>query len=141
LAPATSDNEIGIMLFKRSGKSVQLTEAGAKMLTYADKLLAIEEEALAEVTGRNRTSGLLTLRMPQTLATYYLPHILCAYQPRFPAMRLDITSCAMHSLEHELRIGTVDLAFLFADTIGAKNLESELLHSEPLAIVTHPGNR
>ncbi len=134
------ENEIGIMLFKRIGKSVQLTEAGAKMLTYADKLLAIKEEALAEVTGRNRTSGLLTLRMPQTLATYYLPHILCAYQPRFPAMRLDITSCAIHSLEHELRIGMVDLAFLFADTIGAKNLESEFLHSEPLSIVTHPGH-
>ena len=46
----------------------------------------------------------------------------------------------MHSLEHELRIGTVDLAFLFADAIGAKNLQSEFLHSEPLAIVTHPGH-
>ena len=41
------ENELGILLFKRIGKSVQLTEAGAKMLTYADKLLAIREEALA----------------------------------------------------------------------------------------------
>lgn len=55
-------------------------------------------------------------------------------------MRLDITSCALHSLEHELRIGTVDLAFLFADTIGAKNLEFELLLIEPLVIVTHPSH-
>ena len=136
----TLENEIGILLFKRIGKAVQLTEAGAKMLTYADKLLAIKEEALADVTGRNTASGLLTVRMPQTMATHYLPRILCAYQPRFPGMRLDITSCALHSLEHELRIGTVDLAFLFADSIGAKNLESELLRIEPLAIVTHPGH-
>ncbi len=110
------------------------------MLTYADKLLALKEEALAEVTGRNRSSGLLTLRVPQTIATYYLPPVLCEYQARFPGMRLDITSCALHSLEHELRIGTVDLAFLFADTIGAENLESEFLRSEPLAIITHPGH-
>jgi DNA-binding transcriptional LysR family regulator len=136
----TLENEIGILLFKRIGKSFRLTEAGAKMLVYADKLLAIEEEAVAEVTGRNKVSGLLTLRMPQTVATHYLPRILCDYQPRFPGMRLDITSCALHSLEHELRIGTVDLAFLFADTIGAKNLECELLRIEPLAIVTHPSH-
>jgi len=136
----TLENEIGVLLFKRIGKSVRLTEAGAKMLVYADKLLTIEEEAVAEVTGRNKVSGLLTLRMPQTVATHYLPRILCDYQPRFPGMRLDITSCALHSLEHELRIGTVDLAFLFADTIGAKNLECELLHIEPLAIVTHPSH-
>jgi len=136
----TLENEIGVLLFKRIGKSVRLTEAGAKMLVYADKLLTIEEEAVAEVTGRNKVSGLLTLRMPQTVATHYLPRILCDYQPRFPGMRLDITSCALHSLEHELRIGTVDLAFLFADTIGAKNLECELLRIEPLAIVTHPSH-
>jgi DNA-binding transcriptional LysR family regulator len=136
----TLENEIGILLFKRIGKSVQLTEAGAKMLAYADKLLAIKEEAVAEVTGRNMVSGLLTIRMPQTVAAQYLPGILCDYQPRFPGMRLDITSCAMHSLEHELRIGTVDLAFLFADTIGAKNLTCELLRIEPLAIVTHPSH-
>jgi DNA-binding transcriptional LysR family regulator len=136
----TLENEIGILLFRRIGKSVQLTEAGAKMLVYADKLLAIEAEAVAEVTGRNKISGLLTLRMPQTVATHYLPRILCDYQPRFPGIRLDITSCALHSLEHELRIGQVDLAFLFADTISAKNLECELLRIEPLAIVMHPSH-
>jgi DNA-binding transcriptional LysR family regulator len=126
----TLENEIGILLFKRIGKSIRLTEAGVKMLIYADKLLAIKEEAVAEVTGRNKTTGLLTIRMPQTVATHYLPSILCDYQPRFPGMRLDITSCAMHSLEKELRIGTVDLAFLFADSIGAKNLQSESLPLE-----------
>ncbi len=136
----TLENEIGILLFKRIGKSISLTEAGAKMLVYADKLLAIKEEAVAEVTGRNMASGLLTIRMPQTVATHYLPPVLCDYQPRFPGMRLDITSCAMHSLEKELQIGTVDLAFLFADSIGAKNLQSELLRIEPLAIVTHPNH-
>ena len=136
----TLESELGVLLFKRIGKTIQLTEAGAKMLTYADKLLAIKEEALAEVAGRNTAAGLLTIRMPQTISTHYLPAILREYQPRFPGMRLDITSCALHSLEHELRIGTVDLAFLFADSIGAKNLESELLRIEDLAVVTHPAH-
>ena len=132
------EEEIGVLLFKRIGKTVQLSQAGAKMLAYADKLLAIQEEALAEVAGRNQTCGQLTIRMPQTMATHYLPSILADYQPRFPGMGLDITSCAMHSLEHEFRIGLVDLAFLFADSISANNLEAELLCIVPLVMVSHP---
>ncbi|MGC8494771.1 MAG: LysR family transcriptional regulator [Syntrophobacteraceae bacterium] len=132
------EDEIGTMLFKRIGKSVQLTEAGAKLLVYADKLLAVREEALADLAGKSRPSGLLTLRLPQTIAAWYLPRALCEYQARFPGVRLDITSCAVHSLEHELRIGTVDLAFLFSDGIGAENIEAEFLRSERLAVITHP---
>jgi DNA-binding transcriptional LysR family regulator len=134
----TLESEIGVLLFKRIGKSVRLTEAGAKMLIYADKMLAIREEAVAELTGRNPNSGLLTVRIPQTVATHYLPRVLSEFQPRFPALRMDITSCALHSLEHELRIGTVDLAFLFAESIGAHNLACELLCIEPLAVAAHP---
>jgi DNA-binding transcriptional LysR family regulator len=134
----TLENEVGALLFKRTGKSIQLTAAGIKMLVYADKLLAIEEEALAEIAGGNPNSGLLTIRMPQSIATHYLPRILSDFCPRFPGIRLDITSCARHALEHELKIGIVDLAFLFADGIAAKELESELLRVEPLSVVTHP---
>lgn len=134
----TLENELGTLLFNRIGKSIQLTAAGVKMLTYADKLLAIEEEALAEIADRNAASGLLTIRMPQTIATHYLPRILCDFHPRFPGLRLDVTSCAQHQLEHELKIGTVDLAFLFADGIAAKELEAELLCVEPLSVVAHP---
>lgn len=132
------EDEIGATLFKRIGKSIELTEAGAKLLAYADKLLAVRDEALADIAGKSQPCGLLTLRTPQTIATWYLPRILCDYQARFPGVRLDITSCAMHSLEHELRIGTVDLAFLFSEGIGAKNLESEFLRSEQLAVIVHP---
>jgi DNA-binding transcriptional LysR family regulator len=72
------------------------------------------------------------------MATYCLPHILGDFCAQFPGIRLDITSCARHALEHELKIGIVDLAFLFADGIGAKELTSELLGVAPLSVVTHP---
>jgi DNA-binding transcriptional LysR family regulator len=136
----TLENEIGALLFKRTGKSIQLTAAGIKMQGYADKLLATEQEALTEIAGRSTTSGLLTIRMPQSVATHYLPRILCDFCAQFPGVRLDVTSCAQHALEHELRIGIVDLAFLFTDGIAAKELASELLGVAPLSVVVHPGH-
>jgi DNA-binding transcriptional LysR family regulator len=134
----TLELEVGTPLFKRSGKKFALTAAGAKLLAYAHKLLAIEEEALAEINGKANAAGLLTLRMPQTIATYYFPAVLREFGRRFPGVNLDISSCAFHSLEQELSIGTVDLAFLLAESVDAADLRFELLKVEPLVLVTRP---
>jgi DNA-binding transcriptional LysR family regulator len=137
----TLEAEVGRPLFKRYGKKIELTVAGKKMLTYAHKLLAIEAEALAEINGKKETPGLLTLRMPQTIATWYLPPVLNAFIDLFPQIHLDVSSCAFYTLEHELAIGTVDLAFLLTDTINSADLAFELLKVEPLMLVAshdHP---
>lgn len=136
----TLEDEIGAELFKRTGKKVTLTEAGEKMLTYAHKLLAIEEEARAEIAGKPKVPCLLTLRVPQTVATYHLPAVLSDFRRRFPETCLDISSCALYSLEHELSIGTVDLAFLLAESVDSANLRFELLKIESLVLATFPGN-
>lgn len=134
------ENDLGTELFRRNGKKISLTPAGEKMLAYAHKLLAIEEEARGQVAGRSREAGLLTLRMPQTVATYLLPRVLEEFTPLFPRVHFDVTSCALYSLENELSIGTVDLAFLLTESIGAAGLSSELLRTEPLVWAAAPGH-
>ena len=136
----TLEEEIGVPLFERIGKKVRLTPAGAKMLNYAQKLLAIEAEALADVAGRSETAGTLTLRMPQTIATYYMPAVLKEFWSRSPQTRMDVSSCALYSLEHELQIGTVDLAFLLAESVQSSRLEWEVLRIVELVVVAAPEN-
>ena len=134
----TLEAEVGRPLFKRYGKKIELTAAGEKMLKYAHKMLSIEAEALAEINEKKEAPGLLTLRMPQTIATYYLPSVLKDFIYRFPHIHLDVSSCAFHSLAHELSIGTVDLAFLLTDTINRADLDVELLKIEKLGLVSSP---
>jgi DNA-binding transcriptional LysR family regulator len=132
------EDEIGAQLFNRIGKKVQLTEAGGKMVGYTQKMLAIEAEALADVAGRQDSTGSLTIRMPQTVATYHLPQVLEMFQSQRPNIRMDVTSCALYSLEHELQIGTVDIAFLLAESVQSSKLEWELLTVEELVVVAAP---
>lgn len=136
----TLEEEVGAPLFKRMGKRVQLTDAGRKMVKYAEQILAMGEAALADVGGHDELEGILTIRAPQTVATWYLPKVLAAFQPRYPRVRLNVDSCAFHSLENELRIGSVDLAFLLTDSIQAAELEVELLATEELKVVAAPGH-
>lgn len=133
------EGEVGVLLFNREGKKVSLTEAGEKMLKYADRILSMGEEAMADVNGRRELEGRLTLRAPQTVATWYLPLVLAAFQPRYPKVRLDVNSCAFHSLEKELRIGSVDVAFLLTESVQAAGLKVEMLATEELIVVSAPG--
>jgi DNA-binding transcriptional LysR family regulator len=134
------EEEVGVPLFTRTGRHVILTEAGARMMAYANKLLALEAEALADVGGRRANAGVISLRAPQTISTYFLPRVLAEFQVRFPRIRLDVSSCAMYGLERELKIGTVDLAFLLSESIQAADLEAELLAVVPLVVIAEPGD-
>ena len=135
------EDEIGVLLFERKGKQLSLTDAGKKLLNYSLKLLAIHEEAIADISGRRETDGMLTIRAPQTVATYHLPQVIAKFQPRYPKIRFDVTSCALYSLEHELQIGTVDLAFILAESVRATNLNVEMLRAEQLVVVAGPAHQ
>ncbi len=132
------EDEIGLPLFWRLGRQVTLTEAGERLLNHVHKILAIAEEAMADVTERRDPAGVLTIRAPQTVATYYLPKILAKFQPQYPKIHFDVNSCAFFNLEHELQIGTTDLAFLLAESVQGADLKFEMLRIEPLVLAAHP---
>lgn len=134
------EEEFGVPLFDRLGKQVVLTEAGQVLMRYARKMLDIEEETHSEVAGRTLSQGSLSVRIPQSLGTYFLPAILHRFHPRYPNVGFDINSCAFHSLEHELKSGVTDVAFLLAESINARDLRCEVLGVLPLVIVAKPGH-
>ena len=51
------EEELGVSLFDRLGKSVCLTEAGHMLVQYSQKMLDIEKETLAKVSGWEEPQG------------------------------------------------------------------------------------
>lgn len=134
----TLEADLGVRLFSRAGKQVALTEAGGIMLQYAQKMLNLEEEIRSEVTGCEAVRGALSIRIPETVSTYYVPPILKSFRQRFPGVTFNFTNCAYFSLPEELRSGIINLAFLITDTFRAADLETENLLDIPLTMVTYP---
>lgn len=134
------EEDLGVRLFDRLGKRIVLTEAGELLSQYAQKMLDIEAETLADVKRRNQPQGSLTIRAPQSIGNTYLPRVLGEFRRRFPRVNFDFHTCAFHSLEHELQTGVTDLAFLLAESIQSASLVAEPLRFEPLLMVSNPGN-
>lgn len=132
------EDELGQLLFKRIKKMVILTDAGEKMLDYTYKLLSIEEEALADVTGKKEPVGTLRLMVPETIVSSYFPSVIEEFIRIYPTIDFDISNCASNSLEHELQIGSVDIAFIISESINSSSLKSEIVLKERLIIVSSP---
>lgn len=132
------EEELGVQLFDRLGKHVGLTEAGKRLLGYADKVLALTNEARIAVSEDDLLSGSLIIRAPETLCTYRLPALLRQFRDRYPQIQLMFRPYPMVDLQRSFREGTTDVAFLMAEPLQISGLSVEFLRDEPLLVVTHP---
>lgn len=134
----TLEEELGVRLFDRLGKRVQLTETGTQLLQYANKILDLVDETRSTVTGDKEPVGSLTIRIPETFGVHRLPAVLKAFHARFSKVQLNFITCALEGLAKDLRKGVTDLAFLLAESITAPDLEVETLGFESIVLVASP---
>src|SRR6201988_680418 len=81
------EDDIGKPLLYRNGKDVTPTEAGERLLSYARRLLALEEEA-RDVLARPGNEGAVRLGVPEDFAAYRLGGVLGGVGRPRPKLRL-----------------------------------------------------
>jgi DNA-binding transcriptional LysR family regulator len=132
------EEELGVSLFDRLGKRIVITEAGQKLMRYAQKMIDIEQETLTEISNSETLIGSISVRAPQSVGTYLLPSVLQQFKCQYPRVGFDVSSCALFTLQQELRSGIIDVAFLLAESVNAADLTAELVRIEPLVFVSDP---
>lgn len=133
------EDEFDTLLFERLGRRIVLTDAGARLLQYADKILALAGEARIVVANRAEPVGTLTISAPETLCTYRLPAVLSQFRRQFP--RVELIFCPMGNRddwERQLTEGSTDAALVLIKPFKPAHLMIEPLLSERILIVTYP---
>lgn len=134
------EEELGTRLFDRLGKSVVLTDAGARLLPYAEHLLKVAEEARLAVSEQQELVGTLAISATETLCTYRLPAVLHQFRLSYPQVRLLFSPSPYSELRRAVADGSVDLAFVLEELIAAPALHAEPLLSEPIHLVVSPSH-
>ena len=132
------EEELGVRLFDRLGRGIRMTEAGERLVQYAEKILNLADESKAEVIGTKDIRGVLTIRIPESVGVYKLPPVIGRYAVQYPNVRLNFTTCAHDTLQKDLRKGITDLAFLLTESIQVADLDSEVLGFESIVMVAAP---
>lgn len=133
------EESLGVPLFDRMGNRLQLTEPGERLLAYADRLLALAEEARAAVRS-DEPRGALTIAAPESIRTYLLPQLLQRFAAAFPAVRLRFAPLPVREFKRALMEGVIDLAFILEEPFARGSLRVEHLRDEPLAVLAHPSH-
>src|SRR5579864_8778213 len=69
------EEQTGETLFKKAGRGLALTDAGEALLSYARRMLELNDEAVAAVRGA-QIEGWVRLGLPQDFAEAWLPSVL-----------------------------------------------------------------
>ncbi|MGL1920504.1 MAG: LysR substrate-binding domain-containing protein [Hyphomicrobiales bacterium] len=107
------EDVVGQKLFFRSKAGVSLTEAGINLLSYARKILSINDEAISATESSN-LEGVLKIGIPQDLGVKYMPELLGQYKRAFPNIRIITHVDSNHNLSIRVRESKLDVAMLFS---------------------------
>lgn len=129
---------LGKALFYRKGKNISLTPAGSALLSYTQRLMNLEQEIHSKFKNLDNPHGLLAVKLPQSVSTYILPHLIEDFSLLFPYINFDFDWCTHYSLQEAFDSSITDLAFLITDNFQSNTLNQEILLPVRLDIICSP---
>jgi DNA-binding transcriptional LysR family regulator len=100
--------EIGLPLFERHNRGVRLTDAGKRLLPYAERLAVISREAILAARDDGCPKGPLLIGSMETTAAVRLPPVLARFHRKFPQVQLSLQTGPTAALMQDVIDGTLD---------------------------------
>ncbi len=133
---AALEEDLGVLLFDRLGRRIQLTEAGQKFLISARRILADIEISRDEVLSLGADiGGRLRLATSHHVGIHRLPPVLKAFTQTYPEVELDLLFMDSELACDEVLNGHIELAVVTLPDHLESALVTELVWPDPLSIV------
>lgn len=126
------EEELGVRLFDRLGRSVRLTDVGQVFLKRARAVLGELRAAREEVAERQSSvAGPIRVGVIPTIAPYFLPSRLALFSRKHPQVSITVVEDVTVRLMDRLRGGLIDIAVI-ALPIRGHDVECVPLRTERL---------
>ncbi|MDO5082885.1 LysR substrate-binding domain-containing protein [Arachnia propionica] len=107
------ERELGVQLFARTSRRVELTPAGEAFVAAAREALQATERAMVDAAAaEGEVRGTLTLGVIPTVTAVDVPHVLAAFHAAHPAVRVRLRGGGSEQFISDIRAGQLDVAFL-----------------------------
>ena len=127
--------EIGQSLFIRDNRSVALTDAGIRLLTYARNAVNDWHEFRGGLAPESTVSGTLSLYASITAVYSLLPDLLETYRKSFPEVQIELRTGAAEQAIGQIQSGEIDLAVAALPDQKITRLEFMPLAETPLVFI------
>ncbi|MGG3450299.1 LysR family transcriptional regulator [Domibacillus aminovorans] len=137
---AKLEDELGVELFLREGRSVRLTHAGKIFLQYVETAMDAMDKAVQAVNDYlNPEAGKIRLGFPNSLATKTLPRVISAFRSQYLDVGFDFNQGSNRELRELVQKGEIDMAFVSPVPEPSPEIETHIFFSEHMRalIPTH----
>lgn len=114
---AALERRLGVSLFDRIGRGVQLSTAGRRLLEEASRLIASRDRVVRELVGSEGLRGTVRIGVAETIVHTLLPTLLGNLRSTHPNVRFELTVDTSVELARGLTGGRIDVAILLDDAV------------------------
>jgi len=132
------EESYGLKLFDRSGRGVELTNPGEILLTYAERIFNLAQEAdsvIEEIQGLK--AGGIRISASNTLGAYYLPDILDLFRKKHPRVEIRMNVGYTQTVVEDILAFRSDLGLIGREVLHP-NIVITPLWEEELVLIVPP---
>lgn len=136
------ERRLGTQLLDRSGRRVEPTEAGLRLYRGAQRLLALEEQIVADVaaSAAGELTGDLRLGASTGPAAIAVPVLLCEFQRANPGTRVFLTVSDTHTIVEQVARRELELGIVGAAR-RHRGVRFEPFFADQVILACPPGHR
>lgn len=112
------EETLGCDLLDRSARKVALTAAGETLLSYARRMLVLNDEVFGRMT-QTQHEGEVVLGVPHDIVYPAIPQVLRRFNKDYPRMKVTLLSSFTRVLKGQFGRGECDIILTTEDSIDA----------------------
>jgi DNA-binding transcriptional LysR family regulator len=134
---AQLEREMGVKLLNRDHRVASPTPSGRQLMVYAEKLISLRSEMMAEVGERSAMRGVLRLGVAETIVHTWLSRLIKSVNTAHPNLSLEIEVDITPNLSARLLGQEIELAFLLGP-LSASGVRNRVLCDYPIGVLASP---
>lgn len=136
------EDELGVALFTRKGRNIQLTAAGKIFLEHAERGLMEIKKARQKIKEHlNPETGLIPLGISTSLSVHTLPILLQGFRGQHPGISFQLHQGTVPYLIRLIEQSKIDLAFASPVPKAHDIVESKILYTERMVLLLPKNHR
>ena len=134
---AQLEREMGVKLLNRDHRAASPTPSGRQMMVYAEKLIGLRAQMIAEVGDVRAMRGVLRLGVAETIVHTWLPRLIKSVNATYPNLSLEIEVDITPNLSEQLLAQEIELAFVLGPLAGP-GVRNRVLCDYPIGFLASP---
>jgi DNA-binding transcriptional LysR family regulator len=131
------EEELGVILFDRSTRRLQLTDDGKILVKFANTIMSsLEDLHVALAEGKQFKKGTIKLGLPPVIGVSFFPSIIAKFRNLYPQVQIQLIEEGGKIVEQSLLDGKIDLGVVVLP-VNENNFETLPFVERCLSLIVH----